>query len=177
MLLNRDAVKLFGQELRQRRRAAGLSQIETAKGARVGRSTLIHLEQGAKDVRLSSAFAIAQAVGASIAIGGEPAELAGRRQARAEESLRLAARRERHLRLALDLALGRPGALRALEAARAMVRLWKTAGTCSPFYIERWSKVLRGEPTRVARRIGRIDPEWLDAMLQNTPFTEVPAAR
>ena len=143
----------------------------------MGRSTLIHLEHGEKDVRLSSALAIAQALGASIAIDSEPAEISGRRQARAEEALRLAARRERHLRLAVALALGRPEALRALEEARAMVRLWKTGGTCSPFYIERWSSVLRGDPAQVARRIERIDSEWLDAMLQNTPFPETRAAR
>lgn len=165
-----DSLKRLGRDLRERRRAVGLSQADVAKSARVGRSTLIHLEQGDKDVRLSKALAIAGAVGTSIAVEGESPELARRRQARAEEALRLAARRERHLRIAVDLALGRPDALRSLDEARDMVRLWKRDGTCSPFYVDGWSKVLRGRPAHVARRIQGIEAQWLDAMLQNTPF-------
>lgn len=164
-------MRRLGGELRDRRRSAGLSQIAVAGAAGVGRSTLIHLEQGKKDVRLSNALAIAQAVGATVTIQDEAAELIERRRLRAEEGFKLARRREAHLGLALDLALARPRALRALRDAREAVDLWKRERTCSAFYVEGWSKVLRGDAAQVARRIRNIDSQWLDAMLQNTPFS------
>lgn len=141
----------------------------------MGRSTLIHLEQGSKDVRLSNALAVAEAVGTTVTVQGESPELAERRRLRAEDALRLARRREAHLHFAVGLALGRPAALRGLEEARQMVQLWKRERSCSAFYIEGWSKVLRGSAAQVARRIQEIEPNWLDAMLQNTPFSRIVA--
>lgn len=170
-----DQLKRLGRDLRERRLSAGLSQVAVAGAARVGRSTLIHLEQGSKDVRLSNALSIAEAVGTTVAVQGEAPELAERRRLRTEEALRLARRREAHLHLAVGLALGRPEALRALEDARRMVRLWRRERTCSAFYVDGWSKVVRGNAAQVARRIQRIEPRWLDAMLQNTPFSRIVA--
>ena len=170
-----DGVRRFGADLRDRRRAAGLSQVAVAGAAGVGRSTLINLEQGRQDVRLSNALAIAEALGAALTIVDEARELTERRRARAEEDFKLARRREAHLGLAVDLALARPRAKRALLDAREAVELWKRERTCSAFYIDGWSKVLKGDAAQVARRIRSIDPQWLDAMLQNTPFSRAVA--
>jgi len=148
-----------------------MSQVDAARAAGVGRSTLIHLEQGRKDIRLSNALAIARAMGATMSIAGESDGLSDRRRERAEEALKLSARREAHMRLALRLSLGEPRALRALEGAREMVRVWKESRTCSPFYISKWTGILKGSPAQVARRVSEIESEWLDAMLQNTPFS------
>ena len=160
----------LGSGLRKRREAAGLTQVAAARAAGVGRSTLIHFEQGGKDVRISNVIAMAKAVGATVLLQGESSEGLQRLQLRREEDLKLARRREQHLRLALDLALGRPRSAAILERARAMVALWRRNRTCSEFYIDGWSRVLKGDPPRVARSIRDIEPEWLDAMLQNTPF-------
>ena len=166
-----DRLSRVGAELRERRRLAGLSQNAVASAAGVGRSTLIHLEQGKKSVSLSSVLAIAEAVGAKVGVHDDGAELGERRRLRLDEALKLARRREAHLSLALDLALGRPSAIRALSDARRMVDLWKRDRTCSSFYIDGWSKVLKDSSEQVARRIRDIDANWLDAMLQNTPFS------
>jgi transcriptional regulator with XRE-family HTH domain len=171
-----DSLRRLGADLRDRRQSAGLSQVATAAAAGVGRSTLIHLEQGKKNVNLSSALAIAEVVGAVVGVQNERAEQVERRHLRADEALRLARRREAHFALAIDLALGRSSALRALEDARNMVALWKRDRTCSPFYIDGWSKLLRGDAGQVARRIRDIDPQWQDAMFQNTPFSRALAS-
>ena len=167
------SLKQLGKQLRQRRLAAGLSQSSAAKAAGVGRSTLIHFEQGKKDVRFSNVLAIAHAIGASFGVQSESPERLERLHLRTEEALKLAKRRQAHARLALDLALRRPHAARALGDARAMVALWKRNRTCSEHYIDAWSRILKGTPAQVARRIGDIDEHWLDALLQNTPFSRL----
>ena len=166
-----DSLAEIGRKLRERRVAAGLSQAEAAALARVGRSTLIHLEGGKKDSRLSNVLSVAHSVGASLELRGGPQEHLERLRLRADEASRLARRRQAHLKLALDLALDRPDALRALDDARAMVSLWKRDRTCSEHYIVEWSRILKGNPVQVARRIRDIDEPWLDALLQNTPFS------
>ena len=166
-----DILNRLGSELRERRRSAGLSQNAAASAAGVGRSTLIHLEQGNTNVSLSNALAIARVVGATVAIQGESADHAERRRLRSEEALKLARRREAHLALSVDLALDRPGANRALADARKMVEIWKRDRTCSALYIDGWSRVLKGEAPKVAGRMRGIDPQWMDAMFQNTPFS------
>lgn len=168
--------KTIGSQFRERRLAAGLSQSAAADSAGVGRSTLIHFEQGRKDVRLSNVLAIAAAIGASFGVRADSPERLERRHLRTQEALKLARRRRAHTELALDLALRRPAALRALEGARTMVALWKKDRTCSEHYVDAWSRVLKGSPEQVARRIRDIDEEWVDALQQNTPFSPVVAA-
>lgn len=167
----------IGARLRERRRAAGISQAAAAAAAGIGRSTLIHFEHGRKDIRLSNAVAMAEAVGASIGVQADSPERLERARLRSAEALKLARRREAHVRLAVDLALGRPSALRALEDARRIVGMWKRDGTCSTFYIDGWSRILKGDCLRVARRIRDIDADWTDAMLQNSPFSLAAVAR
>jgi transcriptional regulator with XRE-family HTH domain len=163
-------LQALGQHLRERRKAAGLSQVQAADAAGIGRSTLLHLEHGRKDIRISNVMSVAAAIGASLGLAGEEPEAAERLRLRAMESMKLARRREAHMRLALDLALGRPGARAALADARRMVQVWKKGKTCSRRYIDAWSRILEGRPADVAARIRDIDAAWLDALLQNTPF-------
>lgn len=165
----------LGRNLRDRRRTAGLTQADVARAAGIGRSTLIHLEQGTKDVRLGNLLAVAEVVGTTLGVQAESPDLADRRRLRLEEALKLSQRREAHFRLAADLALGRREALRALEEARGMVQLWKRDRTCSEFYIAGWSKVLAGDCGQVAGAMRDMDQRWLDAMLQNTPLGRVVA--
>ena len=167
----RNTLSQLGGRLRERRLAAGLSQVDAARAAGVGRSTLIHLEHGRKDARLSNILAVAEAIGASLGLDAGSSERSERFRLRAEEAVKRKRRHNEHLRLALDLALGKPAALGALREARSMVELWRRERTCSPHYIKEWSRILSGTPSRVARRIGDIDEQWLDAMLQNTPFS------
>jgi transcriptional regulator with XRE-family HTH domain len=159
-----------GAQFRERRLAAGLSQSVAAERAKVGRSTLIHFEQGRKDVRLSNVLALAAAIGASFGMRAESPEHAERVHLRSQEAMKMMSRRHAHARIALDLALRRPPALRALVEARSMVTLWKRHRTCSEHYIDAWSRILRGKPGQVAARLHDIDPRWIDALLQNTPF-------
>lgn len=167
----------IGSQLRERRVAAGLSQSKAALAAGVGRSTLIHVEGGKKDSRLSNVLSIANAIGASFGLQGESREHAERLRLRADAALKAAGRRQAHLKLALDLALGRAHALRAVEDARRMVSLWKRNRTCSEHYIQAWSRILKGSPAQIARRIREIDELWLDALLRNTPFSRALSAR
>ena len=169
-------LEAVGSQFRHRRLAAGLSQAAAAKSAGVGRSTLIHFEQGKKDIRLSNVLAIAAAIGASFGVRADSPELLERRHLRAGEAIKVARRKQAHAELAADLALRRPAALRALAGARAMVALWKKHRTCSEHYIGAWSRVLKGSPAQVAKRIRDIDAEWVDALLQNTPFPQVAAS-
>lgn len=168
---NRNSVARLGRQLRDKRIAAGLSQLGAAQAAGIGRSTLIHLEHGRKDVRLSNVLSAADAVGAALGFDAGSAEQLERLRLRNEESRKIASRRWQHLKLALDLALGKPEAIRALLDARRMVALWKRERTCSSHYIKEWSRILAGPPGQVARKIGEIPESWLDALLQNTPFS------
>ena len=167
----RNTLSQLGSRLRERRLAAGLSQLAAARAARVGRSTLIHLEHGRKGIRLSNILSIADAIGVSIGLDGGSPELAERARLRIEEALKRARRRTDHLKVALDLSFGKPAALRALHDARDMVALWRRDRTCSARYIKEWSRILAGTPSQVARKIRDIDEQWLDALLQNTPFS------
>jgi len=168
---NRNSLRQLGSQLREKRLAAGLSQLGAAQAAGVGRSTLIHLEHGQKDVRLSNVLSIADAIGASFGLNGESPEQLERLRLRAEEALKLARRRGSHLKLAVNLALRRPAALQALRDARDMVALWKRNRTCSEHYVAEWTRILAGAPAQVAGKIRDIDEQWLDALLQNTPFS------
>lgn len=135
----------------------------------------MHLEQGTKDVRLGNLLAVAEAIGTTVGVQAESADHAERRRLRTQEALKLARMRDAHSRLAAGLALGRASSLRLLDDARRMVELWKRDRTCSARYIEGWSRVLAGKPARVAGAILDMDPRWLDAMLQNTPFPQLAA--
>jgi transcriptional regulator with XRE-family HTH domain len=159
----------FGNSFRLLREKKGLSQEAVAKAAGIGRSTLVHLENGA-DVRLSKIAAVAKALETEIEAGAEPKDLAERRQARQQISLRMLALQNAHLRIALDLVLGEPAAPVALDAARDMVELWAREKVCSAFYIDTWRQLLSGSARDVGAALARMDKKWESALLQNSPF-------
>ena len=159
----------FGNAFRVLREKKGLSQDAVAKAARIGRSTLVHLENGA-DVRLSKIAAVAKALDAGIETNPEPKEMVERRQARLELSLRLLTLRNAHLRIALELLLDEPATVAALDQARAMVDLWARDKVCSALYIDAWRKLLTGSVHEVGTALARMDKKWESALMQNSPF-------
>lgn len=159
----------FGASLRKLRAQRGLSQEAVARVAGIGRSTLVHLEAGA-DARLSRIAAVAKALGADIEVVEEPRDIAQRRQARLEQSTRMQALQNAHLRIALNLLLDEPATVKGLAEARKMVDLWERERVCSPFYIDRWRRLLKGPPRNVGKALSGIDEKWQPALLQNTPF-------
>lgn len=158
-----------GAALRALREAKGLSQDGVARSARIGRSTLVHLESGA-DVRLSRATAVARILGADIGVVAEHPDLAPRRSARAEQAARMHQLRARHIRLAARLLANQPAARDALREARAMVVLWERGKVCSAWYIDTWKALLAGTPRKVGAALASLDEKWESALLQNTPF-------
>ena len=159
----------IGLLLKEIREKKGLSQESVAKAAGVGRSTLVHLENGA-DVRLSKLIAIAKILEVAIEPVSEPNVLAQRRQARLQNAFRMQSLQSAHRRIALDLLQEEPSIAKALADARQMVELWEQKQTCSSFYIETWKRVLSGSLREVGAALSQLDESWEPALLQNTPF-------
>jgi hypothetical protein len=93
-----------------------------------------------------------------------------RQQARLEQQQKLEQQRSRHLRLVIKLADDAQVAARMIAKARERVELWRRKGTCSPYYIERWSRLLRLGPRKLAKEMASLG-EWEDAMFQNSPWS------
>lgn len=167
--MNQIKYTTFGNTFRVLREKKGLSQEAVAKAAGIGRSTLVHLENGA-DVRLSKIAAVAKALETQIEAGADPKDLAERRQARQQLSLRMLALQNAHLRIALDLLLDDPATVAALDQARAMVELWARDKVCSAFYIDTWRTLLAGSASEVGSALARMDKTWESALMQNSPF-------
>lgn len=159
----------IGDSFRLMREKKGLSQEVLAKAAGIGRSTLVHLENGA-DVRLSKIAAVAKALDAGLAASAESNGFAERRQARQQQALRSLALQNAHLRIALDLLLEEPTVVAALDAARSTVDLWARNKVCSAFYIDTWRGLLSGTAREVGTALARMDKNWESALLQNSPF-------
>src|SRR5258707_7587233 len=160
----------IGLALRKLRENRGLSQVNVAKLAGIGRSTLLHLESGTEDVRLSKVTAVAKVLGVEIEPVLEPSVLLQRKQARFQNAYRMQALQSAHRRIAIDLLHDDPSMADALLEARKMVDIWERDRTCSPFYIERWKDVLRGSAPEVGKALSKLDEKWELALLQNTPF-------
>ena len=61
-----SAAAVFGKNLREARLKAGMTQAQVAHGAGLSLNRMSLIEQGRSDLRLSSARALARAVGASL---------------------------------------------------------------------------------------------------------------
>ena len=61
-----SAAAVFGKNLREARLKAGMTQAQVAHGAGLSLNRMSLIEQGKSDLRLSSARALARAVGASL---------------------------------------------------------------------------------------------------------------
>jgi transcriptional regulator with XRE-family HTH domain len=166
----KQAIKRLGQNLRMVRESGKRSQEEVASAARIGRSTLLHVESG-KGASLSKIMAIAHVLGANIVLAEPESAQAVRRLARLEHDAKVQLAKEAHLRLAV-LMLGNAVAGKPLiDDAKKTVRLWRVTKSCSPFYIESWESLLSGSVREVGRSLGAMDERWSNALLQNTPFS------
>jgi transcriptional regulator with XRE-family HTH domain len=160
----------IGQALRTARISESMSQQALAEAVGISRTTLVQIEKG-NDVQMSSVEKAAHALGLEFGILVESADLARRRQARAEQQAKLAASREKHLRIAVQFALGGEQPARLKREALRMVELWKEKQLCSPVYIERWQNILAAEPAQIAQTLLAMDEDpWGPALRQNTPF-------
>ena len=166
----KQAIKLLGQNLRSARESAKRSQEDVASAAKVGRSTLVHVESG-KGASLSKIIAIAHVLGVDVVLASPEFVQTARRLARLEQIAKVQLVKEAHLRLAVlmlgDAVAGKP----LIDDARKAVRLWRANKSCSPFYITSWTKLLSGSVREVGRSLGAIDERWSNALLQNTPFS------
>ena len=159
----------IGFALKALREERKLSQVDLAKIAGIGRSTLVHIESGL-DVRLSKVTAVAKILGVEIEPVAEPNAIAQRKHARFQNAFRMQTLQSAHRRIALDLLQDDPAMAGAMIEARKMVDIWERDKTCSPFYIKRWKAVLRGSAREVGKALSRLDKKWELALLQNTPF-------
>lgn len=160
----------FGAVIRKERMAKHLSQSELASRANVSRTTLSRLEQGRpRPVQTDVLDRIFQALDCKPNLPAEPAR-EERLRARLEQQMRLEKQRNRHLHLAIRLAGNPQDARELIRRARDVVSLWRSRKTCSPFYIERWSKLLSLPPAKLAQKLAGLG-EWENALFQNTPWS------
>ena len=166
----KQAIKRLGQNLRAARESGKRSQEDVASAAKIGRSTLLHVESG-KGASLSKIMAIAHVLGADIVLAGPESAQAVRRLARLEQVAKVQLAKEAHLRLAVlmlgDAVAGKP----LIDDAKKTVRLWRINKSCSEFYIKSWEALLSGSVREVGKSLGAIDERWSNALLQNTPFS------
>ena len=164
------AIKRLGQNLRAVRESGKRTQEDVASAAKIGRSTLLHVESG-KGASLSKIMAIAHVLGADIALAHPESAQAVRRVARLEHDAKVQLAKEAHLRLAVlmlgDAVAGKP----LIDDAKKTVRLWRVNKSCSEFYIKSWEALLSGSVREVGKSLGTIDERWSNALLQNTPFS------
>jgi transcriptional regulator with XRE-family HTH domain len=167
------ALQTIAKDLRALRLAKGLTQQALADAAGISRTTLVQIEKG-KDAQLSSITMAGQILGVTVGVLQQSPEMARRKQARADNQVKLAASREKHLKIAVKFALGGAQATALKKDALRMVKLWREKQLCSPVYIERWLKILNAKPLQVAQSLASMDDEWGPAMRQNTPFATSP---
>lgn len=159
----------LGLKLRATREASQRTQEDVAAAAKIGRSTLVHIESG-KSANLANILAVANVLGVEVSIADAESAQGARRMARLVQDAKVQSSKEAHLRLALllltDATAGKP----IVTEARKTVRLWHTNKSCSPFYIDAWEKILTGTARDVGKSIAAIDARFANALYQNTPF-------
>jgi transcriptional regulator with XRE-family HTH domain len=161
----------FGNLVRAQRAVKGLTQADLARAAKVSRTILSRLERGsALVVQTDVLDRIFEVLEVSPKIVDRSAPDEARQQARLEQQQKLEQQRSRHLRLVIKLADDAQVAARMIAKARERVELWRRKGTCSPYYIERWSRLLRLGPRKLAKEMASLG-EWEDAMFQNSPWS------
>jgi transcriptional regulator with XRE-family HTH domain len=162
----------FGSSIKQARLAKGLTQADLSRAARVSRTILSKLEQDRPGpVQTDILDRIFQALGVSPQLAADPVR-EQRRRARAEHKAKLEQQLHRHLRLAVELASDPRGARIRIRKANQVVELWRRNRTCSPFYVNRWSRLLAQRPGELARSMTSLG-EWEAALFQNTPWSWV----
>lgn len=168
-------------QLREQRRARGLTQAALAAQSGTGRVTIARLEAGTpQDFRVGTLSRLCDALGLELAAlprGAQPAQET--LIARARERMRRLDLRRRHAALAARLlAAPAPEATALVRRARAAVDRWESGRLCSEHYISRWRAMLSGPVRRIALSLLEYG-DWTDALLQNTPWSfalDAPAA-
>ena len=161
----------FGNLLRHQRALKGLKQIDLARSANVSRSVLSRLEQGnASAVQTDTLDRLFRVLDVNPKVVDRASPDGARAQARLEHEKKLESQRNRHLRLAIDLADDERAAKGMIAKARERVELWRRKGSCSPYYVERWSHLLDLPPRKMAKAMASLG-DWEDALFQNTPWS------
>ena len=161
----------FGNLVKDQRARKGLTQVDLARAAKVSRTVLSRLEQGkALAVQTDVLDRIFEVLEVSPRVVDRAVPDDPRKQARLEQQKRLELQRSRHFRLAIDLTGDDEAAAGMVAKARERVELWHRKGTCSPYYIERWSQLLALPPRKLAKEIASLG-EWEDALFQNSPWS------
>ena len=158
----------LGQQLRSARVARGLSQEDVARLAEVSRATVVALERSPGAARVHSLLSAARVCGLAVNAQESSPQLLERRLARAQQAQREGERYALHMRLAAKLLMGQ--ASEPLRMARRAVAQWARGRTCSTFYIEAWSRLLRGTQPAVGKRLADLSLQEGAALFQNTPF-------
>jgi transcriptional regulator with XRE-family HTH domain len=160
------------RQLREARRARGLSQEALAAAGRTSRVTIARLESGnTGDARLGTLERVCGVLGLDLSAAPRGAQAAAEtRLAREQERVRRLERRVAHAALAARLLADQRAARPLIEQARAVVDRWEREHLCSRHYIERWRRRLSGSVDRVAGALVRND-DWQDALFQNTPWS------
>lgn len=159
-----------GRLIKEARLQRGLKQEQLAKQAGVSRAVLSKLELEKPNAVQSDSIDKLMAVLELRPQISESTPSASRKMARLEQELRLRQQRERHLRLAIELGQDAPAAKAKIAKARQRVELWRSNRSCSPFYIDRWSKLLALPARRMAKEMSSFG-EWEDALFQNSPWS------
>ena len=160
----------LGTMIKQFRVRKGLSQARLARSANVSRTVLSRLEQAhGAAVQTDTLDRLLHELGVTPQVIDGPIPDAARRLAREEHLRTVELRRVRHLRLAVELAAESPSVISLVSRARERVELWRRAGSCSQFYIDRWSEILALPPRKMAVAMASFG-DWEDAMFQNSPW-------
>ncbi|NDP41277.1 MAG: helix-turn-helix transcriptional regulator [Aromatoleum sp.] len=161
----------FGTLVKEQRTLKRLKQADLARAANVSRTVLSRLEQGnARAVQtdvLDRLFAVLEL---SPRMVDRAAPDHARKHARLEQHWKREVQRTRHFRLAIELAHDERAAVAMIAKARERVELWRNKGSCSPYYIERWSQLLALPPRTLAKEMALLG-EWEDALFQNSPWS------
>ncbi len=161
----------YGKLIKDQRARKGLKQEALAEAARVSRAVVSRLEQGKpQPVQTDTIERLLKALGVESQVIEHPARDDARKLGRLEQQNRLMQQRNRHLRLAIELASDERAASAKMARARERVALWRSKRSCSPFYIERWSKLLALPPRKLAKAMASLG-EWEDALFQNSPWS------
>jgi transcriptional regulator with XRE-family HTH domain len=160
----------YAKLIREARLLKGMKQEELAIKAKVSRAILSRLEQGpAKAIQSDTLDRLLAALDLSPQVDRSNAAVS-RKILRLEQEIKRREQKERHLRLAISLSDNVSAAAAKMAKARQRVELWRSNRTCSPFYIDRWSRLLALSPRKLAKEMSSLG-EWEDAMFQNTPWS------
>jgi transcriptional regulator with XRE-family HTH domain len=160
-----------GIMVKNHRALKGWTQQELARNAGVSRTILSNLESGkAKPVQTDVLERLLGALGIEPRLVGDSLAMELKKQARAGHQYKLELQRNRHLRIAVTLASDEKLARSMVAKSRERVQLWRDRRSCSPYYIKRWSTLLRLPPRKLSAAMSGLG-EWEDAMFQNSPWS------